>query len=630
MPSMTEVASIVSRLDEARRAYHNGLEPTMTDEQYDALVDQLETLDPSNPFLTKVGAPIETGDEVTLPIPLPSLNKAKPGTLAKWTSKNSAPSYMVSAKLDGCSALWLPETRTLYTRGDGVKGRNISAFAPYFKGLSSASAPAPASGGGGSSAVKAVQAVKAVRGELIIRTDSAAVPAGKLARNIVAGILNRDKVDPELFREVHFVAYELVEPATLNPKEANTILKAAGFETARATIVKMADLTEANLSAVFDAAEKASPYQMDGIVVAPELPRAQRPSGLENPTDRVAWKQRGIVQSRRTTVREVEWNVSHTGYLIPRVLFDEVTVGGANIHAATGLHGRWIFDNGIGPGAEIEIKRAGDTIPQIVAVHSAAPGGPAMPAAYEWITEGGVHIRPAADANASDLNVAKLTHALGELGAEHVGPGVVAKLYEAGFTTVGQIYAASPEEFAARLKGVKAAMASKIYDGLRASQSRWTELDFMVASSTMPRTVGRTKLTVLLAKGPPTTWDTLIGHTIPSISHDALIQIVSAVPAYMTWRHENLGWVASVPLLPPKTTAPEGALTVVMTGERDQAFIAALVAKGHTVASSVTKKTTAVVHPDAEAEPTSSKITKAKELGIPILTVSAFTAKYLA
>ena len=620
---MTEVASIVTRLDEARKAYHNGLEPIMTDEQYDALVDRLEELDPQNPFLTKVGAPIETGDEVPLPIPLPSLNKAKPGTLAKWLSKNPAPSYMVSAKLDGCSALWLPETRKLYTRGDGVKGRDISAFVPYFKGLSLASA---SSGGGGGS----VTAVQAVRGELIIRTDSPVVPAGKLARNIVAGILNRDKIDPALFREVHFVAYELVEPATLAPKEANTILKAAGYDTARATMVKAADLSEAHLSAVFDAAEKANPYQMDGIVVAPDLPRAKRPSGLENPADRVAWKTRGLAQSRRTIVREVEWNVSHTGYLIPRVLFDEVTVGGANIHAATGLHGRWIFENGIGPGAEIEIRRAGDTIPQIVAVHSPAPDGPAMPAAYEWIAEGGVHIRPAAGAENSELQTAKLTHALGELGAEHVGPGVVAKLYSAGFKTVGQVYAASPQDFVSRLKSVKAAMASKIYDGLRSNQSKWTELDFIVASSTMPRTVGRTKLTILLAKGPPITWDTWIGHTIPSISHDSLMQIVDAVPAYMKWRHENLGWTHGVSLL-PQAPAPEGGgLTVVMTGERDQAFIAALTAKGHTIASSVTKKTTAVVYPDSEAEPSSSKVTKAKELGIPVLTVSAFTAKYLA
>jgi NAD-dependent DNA ligase len=146
----------------------------------------------------------------------------------------------------------------------------------------------------------------------------------------------------------------------------------------------------------------------------------------------------------------------------------------------------------------------------------------------------------------------------------------------------------------------------------------------------MPRTVGRTKLTFLLTKGRPETWDSLIGKKIDCISQESLIQIVAAVPAYMTWRHENLSWVSGVPLLQATVTAPEGSLTVVMTGERDQAFIATLVGKGHTVASSVTKKTTAVVYPDSDAEPTSSKVTKAKELGIPVLTVSAFTAKYLA
>lgn len=608
---MSEVVSLVAKLEAARKAYHNGLEPIMTDEQYDALIDRLEELDPFNPFLTKVGAPIETGDEVTLPIPLPSLNKAKPGTLAKWLGKNSAPSYMVSAKLDGCSALWLPKTQKLYTRGDGVKGRDISAFVPYFKGF-------PTSSGNESS-------VQAVRGELIIRTDSSAVPEGKLARNIVAGILNRDKIDPALFGEVHFVAYELVEPATLSPKEANIILKTAGYETARATLVKAADLTETRLSAIFDAAEKASPYQMDGIVVAPELPRKKMPSGLENPTDRVAWKQRGQIQSQRTLVTSVEWNVSHTGYLIPRVLFNEVTVGGAKIHAATGLHGRWISDNGIGPGAEIEIRRAGDTIPQIIAVHSAAPDGAAMPAAYEWVSEDGIHIKPSADANTSDLQTAKLIHALGELGAEHVGPGVVAKLVHAGFKTIGQIYAASEKEFVSRLSGVKAAAASKIYNGLRKNQHKWTELDFIVASSTMPRLVGRTKLAVLLEKGPPNKWHTFIGTTFPGISQDTLIQIIAAIPAYMTWRHANLNWAT----VHTQTSLLEGSLIVVMTGERDQTFLAELTQKGHSIGSSVTKKTSAVVYPDTETEPTSTKVTKAKELGVPVLTVSQFRSKFL-
>ena len=614
---MPTIKEIVARLEEAHYAYHNGLPETMTDDQYDELKDQLEALDPAHPFLTKVGAPIAAGDEVALPIPLPSLNKAKPGELGKWLAKNPAETYMVSAKLDGCSALWLPATRSLFTRGDGTKGRNISAFAPFFKGL-------PAGG------------PEAIRGELIMRTDSTAVPEGKLARNIVAGVLNRKEVDPTLFAEIHFVAYELIEPATMVPMESNRLLKAAGFETARATLVKAADMTEAQLSAIFDAAEKSNPYQMDGIVVAPNVARVARPHGLANPTDRVAWKQRGSVQSRRTTVREVDWNVSASGFLIPRVLFDEVEVGGAKIHAATGLHGRWIHDNAVGPGAIIEIRRAGDTIPQIIAVHSPAPAGPSMPPGFEWVTGAGgtsqtsVHIRPAADSNMTDLRKIRVVHALGELGVEHVGPGVVAKLFAAGFNSVGTIYAATPADFAARVEGCKGKMASKIFDGLRAAEAKWTELDFLAASSTMPRTVGRTKLGALLLIDPkPARWHTsLPGKTIPGISADTVSQVIAALPAYGTWRAENLAWVTEPTNAPAGPTVAASGRVFVMTGFRDKELEAALAARGDVLGNTVSKKTTAVVYPDGP-EPSSSKVTKAQELGVPVLTLTAFRAKYL-
>jgi len=614
---MPTIKELVARLEEAHYAYHNGLPETMTDDQYDELKDQLEALDPAHPFLTKVGAPITAGDEVALPIPLPSLNKAKPGELGKWLAKNPAETYMVSAKLDGCSALWLPATRSLFTRGDGTKGRNISAFAPFFKGL-------PAGG------------PEAIRGELIMRTDSTAVPEGKLARNIVAGVLNRKEIDPVLFAEIHFVAYELIEPATMVPMESNRLLKAAGFETARATLVKTADMTEAQLSAIFDAAEKSNPYQMDGIVVAPNVARTARPHGLANPVDRVAWKQRGAIQSRRTTVREVDWNVSASGFLIPRVLFDEVEVGGAKIHAATGLHGRWIHDNAVGPGAIIEIRRAGDTIPQIIAVHSPAPAGPSMPPGFEWVTGAGgssqtsIHVRPSADANMTDLRKIRVVHALGELGVEHVGPGVVAKLFAAGFNSVSTIYAATPADFAARVEGCKGKMASKIFDGLRASEAKWTELDFLAASSTMPRTVGRTKLgALLLIDAKPARWPiSLPGKTIPGISADTVSQVIAALPAYSTWRAENLAWTAEPSNTLVAPSVPPSGRVFVMTGFRDKELEAALAARGDVLGNTVSKKTTAVVYPDGP-EPSSSKVTKAQELGIPVLTLTAFRAKYL-
>jgi DNA ligase (NAD+) len=604
--------ALVKRLEAANYAYHNGLTLLMTDDEYDAAIDQLRSMDPAHPFLTKVGASVAAGDEVALPIPLPSLNKIKPdGTLQKWLAKFPATHYHASTKLDGCSALWFPATGKLYTRGDGLKGRDISAFVRYFQGLSTKGA---------------AKTHLAVRGELIMRTDSAAIPAGKLARNIVAGALNRKaaEVDPALFREIRFVAYELVEPATLTPVAAYQYLAANGYEVAAETKIPAANMTEASLSKIFSDMEAASPYQLDGIVVAPNQARAPsfahevRTSGAVNPADRVAWKTRLTATTARTTVRSIEWNVSASGVLIPRVLFDSVTLAGANIGAATGLHGRWIFDNAVGPGSIIEVRRAGDVIPQIVAVHTPAPAGPSMPANYTWDS---VHIRPVGDDAATESAQIRLTRGLAELGAENVGPGMVAKLHAAGFDTIGKIYAASQADFAAHVASCGPKMAEKIWTGLRAAQPTWTELHLMCASCTMPRGVGATKLTPLLALNPtPATWSAAAFQAArPAGLSDATIEaIVDAIPAYLAWVSEAKLTPATATVA---TTAPPSGYVIVFTGTRDKALEAALAAKGHTVADAISKKTTHVVYPDGPA-PTSSKITKAKEIGAKVLSAS--------
>ncbi len=622
-----EIHSLVKRLEAANHAYHNGLPTLMGDDQYDALLDQLRDAAPDHPFLFKVGAPISVGDEVTLPIPLPSLNKIKPdGSLQKWAAKcGSAKEYYISAKLDGCSALWLPRTKKLYTRGDGVKGRDISIFVPYFKGLISPTGP---------------HEIKAVRGELIMRTDSTLIPTGKLARNIVAGALNRQEVDRALFGEIRFVAYELIDPFSVAPSDAAKLLKQAGFETARGTVVPTAEFTESHLSELFSSGEAVSPYQMDGIVVAPNVARTTPATELRNgqsvnPADRVAWKTRQTAVTRRTTVRSVEWNISHQRNMIPRVLFDPVELQGATISAATGLHGRWIFANNVGPGAEIEIRRAGDTIPQIIAVHTAAPGGPAMPPKYQWENDSptAIHIKPVEGEGEEETTLIRLTHALQELGVENVGPGLVAKMYEAGFTTLKAIYDATAADFAEKVDGCKQKMAERIWIGLRVNQADWTELNLMAASCTMPRGVAHTKLQPLLAIEPnPTKWTSSLfqGKRPAGLSDKTVDAIVAAIPAYMNWRSANFPG-RKMPSADTITSAPpkiqSSGKVIVFTGFRDKDLEAKLAAAGHEIAAGVTKKTTHVVHADGPT-PTSTKITKAQESGIAVMSVSDFRAAF--
>jgi DNA ligase (NAD+) len=70
-------------------------------------------------------------------------------------------------------------------------------------------------------------------------------------------------------------------------------------------------------------------------------------------------------QQATTEVLKVVWEVSKDGYLKPTVNFEPVNIGGSIIQYATGFNAAWIHENGIGPGAFIDIIRSGDVIPYI-------------------------------------------------------------------------------------------------------------------------------------------------------------------------------------------------------------------------------------------------------------------------
>ena len=611
---MTTISELVMSLETASLVYHNGDTLTMTDDAYDTAIELLRQQVPNHPFLTKIGAPIPMKrDAILLPIPMPSLNKIKTDDeIVTWTTRCVAPIYYISVKLDGCSALWCPTMNKLFTRGDGLRGRDISGFIPFIKGL-------PSREGNGKGKVDDI----IVRGELIMRIDC--VPAGKLARNIVAGVINSPTPDRPMLGHVRFIAYELIKPHSLAPSDADSLLLANGYETAHTISIPRDQMTSHILSTLFTNMEKSSHYSIDGIVIAPNCKRAQIVSSTSNPMDRVAWKTRTTTNTARTIVRQIEWNISPSGYLIPRVLFDTVALSGSNISAATGLHGRWIYDNNVGPGAEIEVRRSGEVIPQIVAVHIPAPVGSGMPPQYKWIGETGtsIHIMPVGDEHADASACVCLTKALNELGVENVGPGIVAKLFAAGFTNIRELYSATVEDFM-RADGIQKKGAERIYTGLRVKKDAWTELNFMIASCIMPRGIGHTKLAPLLTINPhPEEWcSKILKDSHPAgLSSASIDAILDRIPDYLKWKTD----MGLVPLCPSPCPSPCSVtnMNVVFTGVRDKQLETTLIARGHVVSDSVTKKTTHVIHADG-ADVNTVKIKKAMEYGSIIIPISKF------
>jgi len=596
---MEPLEHLVLRLKAAADAYYNGKPQQMTDAEFDAGMDTLRARDPANPFLRQVGAPVANG--IRLPVQMASLDKIKPGqpTLTKFLSTSK--SYVLSEKLDGLSALWCPNTKSLYLRGDGITGVAINEQANHIKGL--------------------IQSDQSwiIRGELILpRTDPQA------NRAIVNGILHQKDVSPQDLARIHFVAYEVLQPTQLTRSQQFTWLKQHRFAVPWWTVET--GLNEAALSSAFTERRAASAYETDGIVVGiDQVPIVTVPSTVaKNPKDCVAFKMVVSDQTAETTIQEIQWNPSSHGYLIPRIRFNPVQIGGATIEYCTGHNAKTIATGRLGPQAVIRIRRSGDVIPTLDAIVSPATIWSQPPAgSWEWVGNeaDAVHIRQTGGSAAQ--TVSQLHHFAKTLDIPGLGPGSCKTLVEAGICRPAQLYAATE----ARLCEVLGPKTGKtLYAAFRTATAAATEITYMVASSKMPRGVGETKLTALHVSSPdPRSW---CAAPLPTKAwtQDSFRDFQAAYPAYEEWRRQEIHWIP-YPRLQTAPAKPKGP-TVCMTGFRDAALEKQIVDASMTVAATLTAAVSILIISDASA--TSSKIVKARSTpGIEILTRAEFTAKYL-
>ena len=590
--------SIVTQLNAASDAYYNGKPLLMDDDEFDALVEKLRTIDPKNPFFKTVGATVGAG-AVKLPYLMPSLDKIKPGedSLRRFLAAGTA--FVVSEKLDGLSALWSPSKKNLYLRGDGVEGQDISHLTAI-QGLRKDG--------------KAKFGI--VRGEIVLERSQ--VVKGP-ARSWVNGLIHQTAPAASEVAKLRFVAYEVLFPSRLSRSAQFAWLAAAGYETP--WHMSAAAVTEEALKAWLVERRAQSAYDTDGIVVGYDAVTEVKGDALKNPKDCVAFKMPLADQKAVTKVLAVEWNTSAQGYLIPRIQFEPVTIGGAVIQYCTGHNARAILTGGVGPGAMICIRRSGDVIPTLESV--VTPCAAAMPAAGVWDGDEktAAHMRMASGTTSKELVTSQMGYFLKKLEIPGAGPSTWKELVDAGIDTPKKLW----DTGAARLSEILGPKTgATLHASLRKAFATVDEQTLMIASSMMPRSVGETKLKTLFeAEADPRRWTALT--TVPdSWSSDSLKAFQAIYPQYETWR-QQITWVAyPIPRIAaaaaPATALKGRAESICFTGFRDKDLEAKLVAAGHVIHGAVTGKTTILVTPDDGAE--TEKIKKARATGVRVLKKS--------
>jgi DNA ligase (NAD+) len=353
----------------AKQAYYNGW-PIMSDTQFDALEEKIRAGNPQAPVLKIIGAPVPAGSQKKAAhlIPMGSQEKVhSKEELLRWESlrqNNKEALFHASYKGDGGSVgLYYKEGRLIQaiTRGDGTTGEDITQRAALFQGVPIQLA-APHNIG--------------VRCEAIITLPDwpKADPDMKTnPRNIATGILGR--LDGKKAPLITCLAFDLEnlpnarQETRLVAEESEKflLLEKLGF----LTPLWKGSLTLNQVAQLFAETQKTRehlPYWIDGIVVRYETLATQHSLGSSDgcPKGQVAWK--FPPEGNWTILKAVQWQVGHTGAITPVALLEPVRIGGTTVTKASLANAENIQTLGAFAGAEVQVVKAGDIIPQVVGV----------------------------------------------------------------------------------------------------------------------------------------------------------------------------------------------------------------------------------------------------------------------
>lgn len=622
------VDDLVALLNKAMDAYHGSDKPIMSDDLFDLALDHLRKIAPRNAFFKRVGAEIPEESKVTLPYWMGSLDKIRDSDkgIAKWVSTYSG-NVVISDKLDGNSGLLVYKNgiKSLYTRGDGTKGQNISQLLQL--GLE-----VPEN-------IPSKYTELAVRGELIISKAKWDKKYGANARNVVAGILHQKNPKTELVNLVDFVVYELIHPR-LPVIESFELLTSLGFKVVNYRMVNSSVLNSDYLSRILLERRDESAYEIDGIVVAHnEVHKLAKGS---NPKYAFAFKTLLTHNEAEVVVSSVEWNVSKDGYIKPTVKFNTVTLNGVNISKATGFNAAFIENNKIAPGARVVIIRSGDVIPYITRVVFPAdkPQMPEIP--YEWNeTHIDVKIKESSSGTKNvEQTMKQLEHFCKTMEMKFISSGTIKKFVEQGnIHSIPELLKMSKEDLH-KIEGFKAASVARVYKSLQDTlalniSNKDVFIQFMVASGLLGRGLGMKKIEPIIEACPE-----IMNRQVPSVEKVESVEGIGAKTAkeFITLLPKFYEFIDEIGLKKksitpprqkevPKKTGQLSEKTIVFTGFRNSEWEKIIKAAGGKVSTSISKKTDLVVAADVNED--SSKIQKAKELGIKLISKTEFENKYL-
>lgn len=636
-------------LTRAAKAYYAEDREIMSNQEYDALCDELQDLERQTGIVLANSPSVRVGYEAVeeLPkerheTPMLSLGKTKSREeLREWLQGNAG---LLSWKLDGLTVVLTYQGGKLakaVTRGNGEIGEVVTGNARTFKNIP---------------LTVPFEGELVLRGEAVItysdfeRMNSELEEAEtkhKNPRNLCSGSVRQLNSEITARRNVRFFAFSLVsaEGADFHNsrREQFKFLQDQGFE-----VVEYHLVTQENILETVEYFEKKiEDYDVpsDGLVLTYEDIAYGQSLGrtAKFPRHSIAFK--WADELRETTLKEIEWSASRTGLINPVAIFEPVelegtTVSRASVHNISILRGLKL-----GIGDRITVYKANMIIPQI-ARNLTCSDSVEIPAVCP-VCGGATQIRQVNEVQslyctnekcaAKRIKAFTLFVSRDALNIEGLSEATLEKFVDMGFIhEYADLYRL--ERYREQIVGMEG-FGEKSYQNL---------IDSVEASrnTTLPRVIyglGIANIGVANAK-------MLCRHfnydmeqlrsaepeTLSAIEGVGEV-IASAFAEYMRDAENRQKIDQLMEQLHVETPAVEegsqtlSGLSFVITGSlnhfANRSDLKELIeAKGGRVTGSVTGKTTALINNDITSNSTKNRT--AREQGIPILSEDAFLAKY--
>jgi DNA ligase (NAD+) len=651
---------LVPELIRHNRLYHESGKPEIDDRSYDLLYRELELLEerfpalirPDSPTQRVGGEPVEALKPFPHRVPMLSLaNAFGREELDEFEARirrilaDDAPAaidYVVEPKLDGLAVELVYENGRLTgagTRGDGQTGEDILHNVRTIKEIPASLAGDP------------VPTYRSVRGEVLFplagfeAMNAQRVLRGERPfenpRNSAAGTLRQ--LDPKIAAErpLTFVAHSfgLAEGVDDAPTHHEQLAQIAAWGLPTNPLnrrVQGVDEVWAAIEAL-GAKRHELPYEIDGAVVKVDDRALQEQLGFvtRSPRWAVAYK---YPPPQVTTVLEgVGFQVGRTGAITPVAQLRAVRVGGVTVRSATLHNEDQVRQLDLRIGDTVTVERAGDVIPRVVN-HVPDPGHAAR---TPVVFPDACPVCGTPLFRDPELAVIRCPNQLScpaqirrsirhfasrdAMDVEGLGEKLVDQLVDRGLVKkVSDLYRLTRSQLTSLER-----MGGKSADNLLAAleQSKARSLDHCLVALGIP-TVGEAtardlakhfrSIDALLAATEAQLLDV---HGIGSV-------VAAEIRRFMADEHrqKEIADLRELGVQFPEQTAPAGptstalaGLTFVITGtlptlERAAAE-AKILAAGGKVSGSVSKKTSFVV----AGEKAGSKLTKAQELGVPVI-----------